>query len=137
MRRSDPTNNVLPRWATILLGALPGGGTTATLVVLAVINSRNGRIQRRRRRHRGVRLESLSFAAMADDVAALIKQLGNARADVMGYSLGGGVALQTAIRHPGSVRKLVVLSQPFRRDGWYPEVLVGMAQMGPAAAEGN
>jgi uncharacterized integral membrane protein len=45
MRRSDPTNNVLPRWATILLGALPGGGTTATLVVLAVINSRNGRIQ--------------------------------------------------------------------------------------------
>jgi pimeloyl-ACP methyl ester carboxylesterase len=62
----------------------------------------------------------LSFEAMADDIAALMKYLGIERADVMGYSLGGGVALQTAIRHPGSVRKLVVVSAPFKRDGWYP-----------------
>jgi len=59
----------------------------------------------------------LSFEAMADDIAALMKYLGIERADVMGYSLGGGVALQTAIRHPGSVRKLVVVSAPFKRDG--------------------
>lgn len=78
----------------------------------------------------------LSYEAMADDVAALIRQhLGLERADVMGYSLGGGVALQTAIRHPGVVRKLVVVSTPFGRDGWYPEVLAGMGQMGPEAAE--
>jgi pimeloyl-ACP methyl ester carboxylesterase len=72
---------------------------------------------------------------MANDVAALIRQLGLGKADVMGYSLGGGVALQTAIRHPELVRKLVLVSTPFRRDGWYPEVLAGMAQMGPQAAE--
>jgi hypothetical protein len=72
---------------------------------------------------------------MADDVAALIGHLGFERADVMGYSLGGGVALQTAIRYPEAVRKLVVVSTPFRRDGWYPEVLAGMGQMGPEAAE--
>jgi pimeloyl-ACP methyl ester carboxylesterase len=77
----------------------------------------------------------LTYEAMADDIGALITHLGIAPADVMGYSLGGGVALQTAIRHGALVRKLVVVSQPFRRDGWYPEVLVGMAQMGPAAAE--
>jgi len=53
----------------------------------------------------------------------------------MGYSLGGGVALQTAIRHPEVVRKLVLVSTPFKRDGWYPEVLAGMEQMGPEAAE--
>ena len=53
----------------------------------------------------------------------------------MGYSLGGGVALQTAIRHPEVVRKLVVVSTPCKRDGWYPEILAGMAQMGPEAAE--
>ena len=53
----------------------------------------------------------------------------------MGYSLGGGVALQTAIRHPEVVRKLVLDSTPFKRDGWYPEVLAGMEQMGPGAAE--
>jgi len=77
----------------------------------------------------------LSFEAMADDIAALMKYLGIEQADLMGYSLGGGVALQTAIRHPQSVRKLVVVSAPFKRDGWYPEVLVAMAQMGPSAAE--
>ena len=52
----------------------------------------------------------------------------------MGYSLGGGVSLQTAIRHPEVVRKLVLVSSPFKREGWYPEVLAGM-QMGPEAAE--
>jgi pimeloyl-ACP methyl ester carboxylesterase len=77
----------------------------------------------------------LSFETMADDIAALIDHLAFEKADVMGYSLGGGVALQTAIRHPEVVRKLVVVSTPFKRDGWYPGVLAGMGQMGPEAAE--
>src|SRR5881227_417069 len=76
----------------------------------------------------------LSVALMADDIAALIEHLGLASADVMGYSLGGGVALQTAIRHPEVVRKLVVVSSAFKRDGWYPEVLAGMAAMNAEAA---
>jgi pimeloyl-ACP methyl ester carboxylesterase len=77
----------------------------------------------------------LSYDAMADDIAVLIKHLGIERADVMGYSVGGGVALRTAVRHPEVVRKLVLVSTAFRRDGWYPEVLAGMAQMGDEAAE--
>jgi pimeloyl-ACP methyl ester carboxylesterase len=76
----------------------------------------------------------LSYMAMADDIAALIKSLGLERADIFGYSLGGGVALQTAIRHPEVVKKLALLSAPCQRQGWYPEVLAGMASMssGPA-----
>lgn len=54
----------------------------------------------------------LNFDSMADDVAALIERLGLERADAMGYSLGGGVALQTAIRHPEAVRKLVAVRPP-------------------------
>jgi len=77
----------------------------------------------------------LSFEAMADDIAGLMKYLGIEKADVLGYSLGGGVALQTTFRHPESVRKLVVVSTPFKRDGWYPEVLVAMSQLGPPAGE--
>ncbi len=77
----------------------------------------------------------LSFELMADDIAALIKHLGIPEADVMGYSLGGGVALRTAIQHPDVVRKLVFISTPFKRDGFYPEVLENMAQMGPEAAK--
>jgi pimeloyl-ACP methyl ester carboxylesterase len=72
---------------------------------------------------------------MADDIAALIAHLGLERADVMGYSLGGTVALRTAIQHPERVRRLVVVSVAFRRDGSHPEVLEAMDQMGPAAAE--
>lgn len=71
----------------------------------------------------------LSFEQFADDVAALIKHLGLENADVLGYSLGGGAALQTAIRYPSVVRKLVLVSAPCKSDGWYPEVRAGMKSM--------
>ena len=77
----------------------------------------------------------LSFESMADDIAALIKHLGFENADVMGLSLGGGVALQVAFRHPRSVRKLVVVSEPCQREGWYPEVRADFDRMDPAAGE--
>jgi pimeloyl-ACP methyl ester carboxylesterase len=77
----------------------------------------------------------LSYEAMADDIAALIEHLGLSQADVMGYSLGGGVALQTAIRHGERVRKLVVVSTPFKRDGWYPELRAAMGQSSPETIE--
>lgn len=76
----------------------------------------------------------MSFEAMADDVAALIRYLKIEKADVMGYSVGGEVALRVVIQHPDVVRKLVIESATFRRDGWYPEIVAGMTQMGPASA---
>jgi pimeloyl-ACP methyl ester carboxylesterase len=53
----------------------------------------------------------------------------------VGYSLGGGVALQTAIRHPDAIRKLVVVSAPCKRQGMYPEVVATMEKMGPEVGE--
>ncbi len=76
-----------------------------------------------------------SFEQMADDVAALVKHLGLDKTDVLGYSLGGGVALQTIIRHPDAVRKLVLVSAPFKNVGWYPEVRAGMKSMNAQAAK--
>jgi pimeloyl-ACP methyl ester carboxylesterase len=73
--------------------------------------------------------------SMADDVAALIEHLGLGQADVMGYSLGGLVALRTAIQHPRLVRRLVLVSVAFRRDGSHPEVVAAMDQMTPELAE--
>ena len=63
---------------------------------------------------------------MAADIVALISYLGLEQYALFGYSLGG-VALQSAIRYPHVVRKLVVVSTPYKSDGWYPEVQAGMA----------
>src|SRR4029079_2630976 len=60
---------------------------------------------------------------LADDVAALLDHLKIPRADLIGYSMGGGVAMQCAIRHPDKVRKVVVISSAFRRDGMVKEAL--------------
>jgi pimeloyl-ACP methyl ester carboxylesterase len=69
------------------------------------------------------------FEHMADDIAGLIEHLGLEKADLLGYSLGGAVALQTAIRHPERVNKLVLISTPFKRTGWHPEMQIGMASL--------
>ncbi|HZF29436.1 MAG TPA: alpha/beta hydrolase [Gammaproteobacteria bacterium] len=77
----------------------------------------------------------LDHALMADDVAALIARLELGRADVMGYSLGGVVALQVAIRHPQLVDRLVLASTPFKRDAYYPDILAQQAMIAAAAAD--
>jgi pimeloyl-ACP methyl ester carboxylesterase len=65
----------------------------------------------------------ITYEQMADDTAGLIRHLGLERPDVVGYSLGGGVALQLAIRHPELVRKLVLISSGFRSDAMPQEAL--------------
>ena len=99
----------------------------------------------RRRRVIAVELEAhgrsgaagrpLSWDAMAADVVDLLRSLGLDAADWMGYSLGGGVALRAALHRPEAVRRLVLVSTPFARQGWFPEVLEGMAGMGPHTGE--
>lgn len=79
---------------------------------------------------RPMRLESL-----ADDIGKLIKHLGLEQVDLMGYSMGGLVSLCTAIRHPELIRKLITVSIPCKRSGWYPDVLTGMSQVNASAAE--
>ena len=72
---------------------------------------------------------------MADDIAALIDHLGLDRPDVVGYSLGGGVATMTAVKYPDKVGRLVSLSANIRRDAIYPEMLAQQGQVNAAAAE--
>lgn len=64
----------------------------------------------------------LSYEGMSDDVSGLLKHLKIDSADILGYSMGGGVAFQVAIRHPEQVRRLVVLSGTYRHDGWWSDV---------------
>jgi pimeloyl-ACP methyl ester carboxylesterase len=72
---------------------------------------------------------------MADDIAALIDHLGLDQPDVVGFSLGGGVAFFTAVKYPDKVGKLVVASANIRRDAIPAEMLAQQGQVGAAAAE--
>lgn len=76
----------------------------------------------------------LRSETLGDDVAALIGYLKLGKADIMGYSLGSGVALQTAIRHPDVVDRLVLVSGAMRKDGFFPEGVAAFDQLEANAA---
>jgi len=75
----------------------------------------------------------IDIRLMADDIAALIDHLGLDQPDVVGYSLGGGVALFTAVKYPQKVRKLVAAAAHARRDAIPAEMLAQQAQVNAAA----
>jgi pimeloyl-ACP methyl ester carboxylesterase len=72
---------------------------------------------------------------MADDIASLIRELGLAEPDIVGYSLGGGVAFWTAFKYPELIRRLATVSTNTRRDAIYADMLAQQGTMGPEAAE--
>jgi len=79
----------------------------------------------------------MSFENLSDDVAGLLDHLKIERADIIGYSLGGGVAMQTAIRHPEKVRKVVSISAVLRRDGWVKEGVDALAGLTAEVFKGS
>jgi pimeloyl-ACP methyl ester carboxylesterase len=78
----------------------------------------------------------LDREAMADDIAALIKHLNLGKTNIIGYSFGGWVSLRLAIQHPELLEKVVLISCPFKRNGWFPELRAQQDQLGAAVAEG-
>lgn len=77
----------------------------------------------------------INFTVMGDDIAALLDHLRVPSADLVGHSFGGASALRAAIQHPDKVRRLVVISSPAARSGWFPEARLGMSQVSAAMAE--
>ena len=78
-----------------------------------------------------------SYESLADDIAAMLDYLTITRADLLGYSMGGGVAMQVAIRHPDKVRKVVSVSAFFRRDGLVKEALDAFPKLTADAFKGS
>src|SRR3989442_4770439 len=77
----------------------------------------------------------IAVRLMADGIAALIDQLGLEKPDVVGYSLGGGVALHTSAKYPAKIRRLVAASANIRPDAIYAEMRAQQGQVNAAAAE--
>ena len=78
---------------------------------------------------------TMDLPAMADDVAAVVKALGYGAIDVLGYSMGGGVASRLGVQHPEAVRRLALVSAGFARDGFYADMLPLQEAVGAAMAE--
>ena len=76
-----------------------------------------------------------SYEGFGDDIGALVAHLELGQVDLLGYSLGGGASLRCAIQHPALVRRLAVAAAPCRREGWFPDVLAAMEQVGAASFE--
>lgn len=79
----------------------------------------------------------MTVEQLAEDVAAGIEQLGIAPADILGYSLGGSIALHVALRHPEVVRKLVLMSVTTKMSGIHPGLMDGLGEMQPAMMYGS
>jgi pimeloyl-ACP methyl ester carboxylesterase len=79
----------------------------------------------------------LSMEQMADDTAAALRQLGIENADFFGFSMGAGIALQIAIRHPEVVRKLVLASVTYNKSGLHPGLMEGLGEMKPEMMFGS
>jgi pimeloyl-ACP methyl ester carboxylesterase len=80
---------------------------------------------------------AFSFESMADDIDALLKYLKIDSADIFGYSMGGGVAWQLAIRHPQSVRRLIITSSVYKYEGWSPQTRAILPMLTPQMFEGT
>jgi pimeloyl-ACP methyl ester carboxylesterase len=76
-----------------------------------------------------------SLESIGDDMAALVKKLGHEPVDVMGYSLGGGIAFRMAVQQPQSVRRVVIASAGYSDDGYFPELRQQQNAVGAVMAE--
>jgi len=101
---------------------LHGGGSTigtnfGELIPLLAGSRRVIAVEEQGHGHTPATGRPFTFEGSADDVAGLLEHLGVGQADVLGFSNGGNVAMALVIRHPKVVRRLVLASAPFRRDG--------------------
>ncbi len=104
-------------------------GLAATRQVIAVEQQGHGRTADADR--------PITYERMADTTAALLRHLDVGAADVVGYSMGGGIALQLGIRHASLVRKLVVAAASFTSDGMHAVALEMFPSITPEMFAGS
>src|SRR3954452_6441733 len=136
-----PVNGVQMYWRSLGEGGTPlvvvhgGFGSAEMMATLAAGLAEERRVisvELQGHGHTADVDRAFGYETFGDDLAALVRHLDLGPVDLLGYSLGGGASLRTAVQHPDVLRRLVLVSVPFRRTGWFPEVLAGMDQIGRA-----
>lgn len=122
----------------LLHGALSAIGTSFGRVLPSLAESRQViAIEQQAHGHTADIDRPLTIKQMADDTVALLRSIGVKKADIFGYSLGAGIALQLAIQHPDLVEKLVVASVTYNNEGFQPGLLTGMENLKPENLAGT
>jgi pimeloyl-ACP methyl ester carboxylesterase len=85
--------------------------------------------------HTALGNRKINLVDIGRDLGVVIQKLGLRQVDVMGYSFGGGAAMQLAFQHPALVRRLVVVSAPYAQDGFFAEMLPQQASVSAAMAD--
>jgi pimeloyl-ACP methyl ester carboxylesterase len=122
----------------LLHGALSATGTSFGTMLPGLARSRQViAVEQQAHGHTADVDRPLSIEQMAEDTAALLGRLGVPRADLLGYSLGAGIAVQATLRHPGLVRKLVIACVTYDRAGFQPGLLDGIEALRPELLAGT
>ena len=117
-------------------GALTVGLTFGTMIPVLADSHQVIAVEMQGHGHTANIDREMSLENFADDIVALLGQLGIARADLFGYSLGGAVSLAIAACHPDLVGKLVLASTPTCREDFALDGQLGADRM-PSAADGQ
>jgi pimeloyl-ACP methyl ester carboxylesterase len=116
----------------LLHGALSAIGTSFGKVLPALAQTRQViAIEQQAHGHTADIDRPLTIPQMAEDTAALLRQIGIEQADFFGYSMGSGTALEIAIQHPDLVRKLVLASVSYNKEGFHPGLLESLDGLKP------
>jgi pimeloyl-ACP methyl ester carboxylesterase len=122
----------------LLHGALSGIGTSFGSVLPAFSNTRQVIAIEQQAHARTADIDRpLRIEQMADDTVALLQQIGVQKADIFGYSMGAGIALDIAIRYPQMVRKQVLAAISYNEEGLHPGLLDGIEQLQPEHLHGS
>jgi pimeloyl-ACP methyl ester carboxylesterase len=122
----------------LLHGALATIGTSfGAILPLLVGNHRVVAVEQQAHGHTGDIERPLTYEQLADDTAAALRHLSVGDADILGFSMGSGIAVCLAIRHPELVRKLVLATPAYDRDGFHPGVIEDMAALQPEHLAGS
>lgn len=154
LQAQQPDTGYAPVNSLSMYYEIHGSGSGAPLVLLhgsymTISNNWTGWIEELSKARRVIAVEmqghgrtadidrDFSYENLADDIAAMLDHLEIERADLLGYSMGGGVAMQVAIRHPDKVNRVVSISAVFRHDGWVQEALDLFPQFTAEMFEGS
>jgi pimeloyl-ACP methyl ester carboxylesterase len=151
-KQQEPTTGYAPVNGLKVYYEVQGRGEPVVLLhgaFMTITNNWNGWIEELAKTRKVIAIEmqghgrtadiarDMTSENLADDVAALLDHLKIPRADLIGYSMGGTVAMQCAVRHPDKVRKVVVISSTFRRDGVTKESLDALSNLSAEVFSGS